>query len=400
MTSEALKTLNDDIDAELQKWANDIQSTKARKFKCDIRDKQSENVYRWRISNDRSRPRNRNFSYSRSRSASVRSNISQDINPPNEAPTSSTSNKLHTRQASRSKNPTGKQPAPATQGGLQVINLSTRSLTPAHLDVLGRGLTFSLTNAFDYFTALKDLHLFSWKLVLKKLHYKRNTSGVLLTETEEEALRTLEQLLDEQSPPLRSRYPPAILPKSFKFPPLSLCLAVEIFTKLVSEDLKSLSSRCKFDNLTYTQRQAIKELQSFQDIVIKPADKGGGNIVIWPSDKYEKEAFRQLRDVETYTKLSYNPLSSFSLRLQQILLRAVESGTIDKKVLEGLTVRSPKVATFYLLPKIHKDALDPPGRPIVSGIVSLCDPVCRFIDYYLNPWWKPYHLISVTLWTS
>ncbi|CAJ0968801.1 unnamed protein product [Ranitomeya imitator] len=40
---------------------------------------------------------------------------------------------------------------------------------------------------------------------------------------------------------------------------------------------------------------------------------------------------------------------------------------------------------FYLLPKLHKNALDPPGHPIVSGNESLTEIICKIIDYYLKP---------------
>ncbi|XP_073408530.1 uncharacterized protein [Dendrobates tinctorius] len=199
-----------------------------------------------------------------------------------------------------------------------------------------------------------------------------------------EALRVLEDLLDEQTPPSRSKFPPHVLPKSTRFPPLSLSPAIDIFTKLVAEDFRKLPSRRKFDNLTWRQRKAISELQSLSGVVFKPADKGG-NIVVWPTHMYEREAHRQLRNRNTYERLSYNPTASFSLSLQRILVRALEGGIITKTVFEGLMVRTPKTPTFYLLPKIHKDAVEPPGRPIVSGIEGLCDPVCKFLDFYLKP---------------
>ncbi|XP_077118610.1 olfactory receptor 6B9-like [Ranitomeya variabilis] len=47
--------------------------------------------------------------------------------------------------------------------------------------------------------ALKDLHLFSRKLILTKLHYKEASSTETLTEMEVEALRNLQDLLDEQT---------------------------------------------------------------------------------------------------------------------------------------------------------------------------------------------------------
>ncbi|CAJ0934348.1 unnamed protein product [Ranitomeya imitator] len=51
---------------------------------------------------------------------------------------------------------------------------------------------------------------------------------------------------------------------------------------------------------------------------------------------------------------------------------------------EALLPDFPVVPTFYILPKVHKDPRCPPGRPIVSGIGGLCEPACRFVDFYLQ----------------
>ncbi|XP_077111221.1 uncharacterized protein LOC143767082 [Ranitomeya variabilis] len=205
-----------------------------------------------------------------------------------------------------------------------------------------------------------------------------------MSELERETLRDLEDLLEEQQPLDVSKFPAFTRPRSTKFPPLSLSPAIEVFTRLVGEDFKKLSARRTYDNLTFKQRQAIQQLKSLKDVVFKQADKGG-NVVIWPCVKYEREVFRQLRDPNTYLKLSSNPTVSFLRELENILIRALDDGVITKQVFDGLLVKSPRVPTFYVLPKVHKDALDPPGRPIVSGIDGICDPVCRFIDYYLKP---------------
>lgn len=45
----------------------------------------------------------------------------------------------------------------------------------------------------------------------------------------------------------------------------------------------------------------------------------------------------------------------------------------------------PKIACFYLLPKILKNMQVTPGRPIVSGKKSLCEPICKYLDLYLKP---------------
>ncbi|XP_056376344.1 uncharacterized protein LOC130273474 isoform X2 [Hyla sarda] len=55
-----------------------------------------------------------------------------------------------------------------------------------------------------------------------------------------------------------------------------------------------------------------------------------------------------------------------------------------KKLLESLLPENPTTATLYLLPKIHKQLENPPGRPIVSGNNSLCEPICRYVDHFLK----------------
>lgn len=52
---------------------------------------------------------------------------------------------------------------------------------------------------------------------------------------------------------------------------------------------------------------------------------------------------------------------------------------------KSLLKDTPKVATFYLLPKILKNAQAPPGHPIVSSTQSLCEPIYKCIDYFLHP---------------
>ena len=44
----------------------------------------------------------------------------------------------------------------------------------------------------------------------------------------------------------------------------------------------------------------------------------------------------------------------------------LQRGEISQSTCNYLTTDIDRTQQFYLLPKIHKDALNPPGRPIVS----------------------------------
>lgn len=115
------------------------------------------------------------------------------------------------------------------------------------------------------------------------------------------------------------------------------------------------------------------------DVVIKPADKAG-NVVIWPVRMYEREAFRQLRDQRFYNKLTYNPLSNFQVELRTLLDKAHRDGIISRGTLESLFVEAPKIACFYLLPKIHKNCttpLPPPPFPLE-------DRLCLVMKVFVN----------------
>lgn len=45
----------------------------------------------------------------------------------------------------------------------------------------------------------------------------------------------------------------------------------------------------------------------------------------------------------------------------------------------------PRVPVMYYLPKIHKNLLKPPGRPIISGIDSVTARIGRYVDDFLQP---------------
>ena len=57
-------------------------------------------------------------------------------------------------------------------------------------------------------------------------------------------------------------------------------------------------------------------------------------------------------------------------------------GIIDETTKENLQTNNPKIASFYLLPKIHKR--NTPGRPTVNSIGAVTEKISSFVDEHLR----------------
>ncbi|XP_069609107.1 uncharacterized protein [Ranitomeya imitator] len=97
------------------------------------------------------------------------------------------------------------------------------------------------------------------------------------------------------------------------------------------------------------------------------------------------EAGRQLGDSTCYVRLPADPTDFFKRKLDHLIGQAAGRGTLSKKEVDFLTTEFPVIPTFYLLPKVHKSLVDPPGRPIVSGINGLFEKPCIYVDFFLQP---------------
>ena len=162
-------------------------------------------------------------------------------------------------------------------------------------------------------------------------------------------------------------------------------------------------------NLNSEHLQALKNLRQREDIIIKPADKGGA-VVVMDINLYRQEALRQLSNTVYYRPLEVPLHTLTAVNIYQVLERMVQNGNIDRSQLAYLKSDLNDITPryFYMLPKIHKPRSKwphpdmPAGRPIVSDCHSESTRICELIDYYLQPLSKlhesyikdTYHFIS------
>ena len=140
----------------------------------------------------------------------------------------------------------------------------------------------------------------------------------------------------------------------------------------------------KFSNLSKEEWTAHQNLKTRNDIVIKRADKGGA-MVVWRTDLYKQETFRQLADTKFYAKVN----KDLTQANQKIVKDTVNKLILEQKLpstARNLFVTTPKTSTFYLKPKIHKP--NNPGRPIISACSCPTELISSFLDKKMAPFVK------------
>ena len=58
---------------------------------------------------------------------------------------------------------------------------------------------------------------------------------------------------------------------------------------------------------------------------------------------------------------------------------------IDEETYNYLLPRRSRPARFYILPKIHKNKDNRPGRPVVSATSHPTEHISQFVDAHFNP---------------
>ena len=165
-------------------------------------------------------------------------------------------------------------------------------------------------------------------------------------------------------------------------PPGFVAPAIQVFKELVTKDLLSL--KITKPRGVFPIQTNIKKICQRNEIVIRPADKGGG-IVILDKSQYVEEMNRQLSDSSTYTPLPSNPTVKYRKLLSNLVDQGLHKGILNKKEHAHLIPITPRVPVIYYLPKLHKSLVKPPGRPIISGIDSVTARIGKYVDSFLQP---------------
>ena len=278
-----------------------------------------------------------------------------------------------------------------------IINLSSYDLTQAQISVLSKGLNFCPTpgnlNVWDIKTDLERLHR---SLRIKHVFSKplpahaagtQSTSQVSL-----QATTPGSQTVSQGTPnpvgfttiPAPDGVPQRLFRSTSTWNPKQAHKNIETFATVNLANLNKVTEfKPKFHNLTKIEKDAIFQLKQNKQIIIKPADKGAGVVILNLKD-YIFEAKKQLYS-HSYTESNKDFIEHANKEVAVVLHNMLMAGEIDKRRHTYLLCMSPKPGKFYLLPKIHKNVLPPPGRPIVSQIGSPTEKISGYLDFFLQP---------------
>lgn len=181
---------------------------------------------------------------------------------------------------------------------------------------------------------------------------------------------------------------PIKLRNKSKFDPNIINSTLETFELIVKEEVtqqweRITESNKRKRNLTKKETMALKTLKEEKTTILKKADKGGATVLM-NLDDYMEEAYNQLQDQKVYRKLTKDPTTEIKREIDIFLQEAYEEDLITEELLKVLVNNEPRTPILYLVPKVHKRLQKPPGRPIVSGIGSIFQPLAIYVDSFLQ----------------
>ena len=205
-------------------------------------------------------------------------------------------------------------------------------------------------------------------------------------------------------------YTPNSIPKNntkIKWKPQSIPLDDKITSYITSIKQKTSTlidnTRIIYDNTDLRMHNILNKLSKNTHITIKPADKNLG-IVIMDTNDYINMCLIHLKDISTYKVITDYQPSLIYEKLIIILRRhnnltvnnSYKKTTLAESLLQLMNHITLRIPNFYCLPKIHKDKIPIPGRPIISSINSITYHTSVYLDKELQPTLKLINVICTS----
>lgn len=259
---------------------------------------------------------------------------------------------------------------------VKVINLTEKTLDPATVNLLCRGLKFSPTPKSNDVQLASDIRSFSRKLRL--MEYFKDSDN-------ESNSDSLFKNASTFNPPRgRNR---------------SLDACTDHLFTVANSLIENDPQNAKKSNLRSSEREALNKLRSDKSVIIKNADKGGA-VVIMNTAFYQRKITEMLNDESTYIKVDANRDIQTWNEYRKFIKKYEKCFT--KSEIKYLTEFEWRSSQLYGLPKVHKSKTikehavatsihvpspeDITFRPIVGGPICPTNRLSQTLDLLLKPY--------------
>ena len=254
-----------------------------------------------------------------------------------------------------------------------VFNRSSKILTQDEEDLLSKGLKFVPTRKkVNISKMLADLREWERRMRLREFFFDNQDNNHDDGQLDRGNIQS--KIYHEEEARQRNK---------IWMPPSKRDPALDLYIELVKDDILDGLHNVKEGNLSKGEEIAMKSLMNDDSIIIRPADKGSG-IVIMDTEEYVRRVEQDLEKNDTYIQIDKDPTDSVSTKVRKIVKGLHRQGAINEKQMKYMTPSFSKGGIVKGNPKVHKQEM--PMRTIVSTINHPTEKIAEVAEQELNEW--------------
>ena len=255
-----------------------------------------------------------------------------------------------------------------------VTNLSDRALTADQLTLLSKGLGFVPVRAQQVTRLISELR--EWeRLVRLKEYWAGGSRGKVKGGGVRDGIDDRNTECSDVDRDLRYK-------KSRWTPEKGRDPWLDLYIEEVKRSVLAGVSKHKRGNLSKGEEKAFLELMMDDSIIIRPADKGSGVVVMNTEDYWDK-LYKELKDSSTYRPTEGDETQKVYKKVKNLADRLYRQGYIGKHLHRYLVPTLPRAGSIQGNPKLHKEGA--PLRVIISGRGHATEGIAELAEKELGP---------------
>ena len=154
-----------------------------------------------------------------------------------------------------------------------------------------------------------------------------------------------------------------------------------MYIGLVKNDIVNNICKAGKMNLNREEKEAFYALLNNEEIIIRPADKGSG-IVVLDKEDYINKLQGEMTGSASYVEAEKDMTEETNKKLKKMVNKMYKEGSINDELRHYLIPKYPRAGKLKGNPKIHKSGA--PLRTIVSGINTPTEKIAELAEHELN----------------